>query len=197
VRLAGADRFATAAEISRHAYPGGADTVVVATGEAFADALSAGPAAARLGGPVLLTAGNRLPAATRDEILRLEPSQVWVVGGDAVISQAVFDEITALAPATRIAGHDRYTTAIEASRLAFPDGTDRVYVATGLAFPDALSGATAGAYRGAPILLIPGSTVPDAVIDEIMRLGARRIFIVGGTSVVTLTAEADLSMAGF
>ncbi|MDI6692614.1 MAG: cell wall-binding repeat-containing protein [Anaerosomatales bacterium] len=41
----------------------------------------------------------------------------------------------------RIAGADRYLTAVAASQDAFPEGADTVVIATGANFPDALSAA--------------------------------------------------------
>ena len=196
-RLAGSDRYATATEISRYAHPDGSEVVVVAAGDVFADALSAGPAASEIGGPVLLTAPDHLPPATREELTRLAPSRIVLLGGEAVVSQGVLETLQALAPTTRVAGYDRYATAVAASQLAFPGGSSRVYVATGLAFPDALAGADAGAYDGSPILLVPGSTVPASVLTEILRLRARQIVIVGGPSAVSTTVESLLEMAGF
>ena len=70
VRYGGADRYATAVTVSRAAFPTGSspDTVYVATGEAFADALSASAAAAATNGAVLLTPRDRLPASRLDRI---------------------------------------------------------------------------------------------------------------------------------
>jgi len=199
VRIAGADRYATAVEVSKFGYPvdGSADTVVIATGESFADALAGGPAAARFGGPVLLTTRNGLPAVTRAEIGRLDPDRIIVLGGTAVISAAVFDELSAIADTERIAGSDRVQTAVAVSAAAFPAGSDRVYVATGVGFPDALAGAAAAASLGSPILLLPESGLPATVVAEILRLGAGEIVILGGTAVITVSVESALAVAGF
>ena len=61
VRLAGTDRFGTSVAVAQ--CEGSPTTVFLATGLIFADALSAGPAAASKGGSVLLTAGAVLPAS--------------------------------------------------------------------------------------------------------------------------------------
>src|SRR5439155_24623495 len=53
-RLAGADRFATAAKLADASFGTGAPVVFLAPGRSFPDALAAGAAAGRLGGPVLL-----------------------------------------------------------------------------------------------------------------------------------------------
>jgi len=199
VRLAGSDRYATAVEISKYGFPsdGSADTVVIATGDSFADALTGGPAAVAFNGPVLLTDSGALPAVTRQEIIRLDPTRIVVLGGASAVSSAVFDELGQLADdVERLAGSDRYGTAINISRSAFPDGSDRVYISTGSDFPDALAGAAAAADQGAPMLLVPGTSLPGSVVAEILRLGARDVIVLGGTTVVTLSVQRALEVAG-
>jgi putative cell wall-binding protein len=148
-RLAGADRFATAVAISQYGFSvdGSADTVFVATGRGFADALAAGPVAVQLNGPVLLTEKDTLPAVVGTEIVRLTPSRIIVVGGTAAVSDAVVTALDALQVGDvveRIAGADRYATAAAISAEGFEFGALRVYLATGLNFPDALGAAAGG-----------------------------------------------------
>lgn len=47
---------------------------------------------AELGGPILL-AGDDLPAATTEELARLRPERVIVVGGEAAVSGAVAGQL--------------------------------------------------------------------------------------------------------
>jgi len=89
-RLAGANRFASAVAVSQEMYPGGADRVYVATGYNFPDALAAGGG---LPGPVLLTNTDSLPGIIASEIQRLNPSEVFVIGGTAAVSDAVLLQI--------------------------------------------------------------------------------------------------------
>ena len=192
-RLAGANRYETAVAISQHGFPGSADTVIVATGLGYADALSGGPAAVALNGPVLLTDPDELPAAVSAEITRLSPSRIIVVGGTAAVSADVFTDLQALAgQVDRISGPDRYATAVAISLEAFPGGAYFAYVATGLNFPDALAGAVAAGFAGAPVLLVPGTSLPGAVSDEITRLGASVVVVLGGVAVVSPSVEMDL-----
>jgi len=98
---------------------------------------------------------------------------------------------------TPIQGPDRIITAIEASKRAFktqlvPDseGYTTVVLATGFNWPDALGAATlAGAVDG-PILLTKAAVLPTQVAAEMVRLGADRVLVVGGTSAVS-KAVAD------
>jgi hypothetical protein len=88
-RLSGPDRFATAVEISRTRAAGQVDEVMIATGTGFADALAAGPASAQLAAPLLLVAPDALPQVVAEELTRLAPCTVTVVGGRNAVSDEV------------------------------------------------------------------------------------------------------------
>lgn len=194
-RLSGADRYATAAAISRSSHPAGADTVFIASGRSLPDALSAGPAAAGLGGPVLLTQPNGIPAATATELARLDPSRVIVLGGPVAVSDAVVAQLTAqFGTVERIAGATRYETSVAISQRFFPaNGGGTVYVATGSDFPDALAASAVAGGTGSPILLVPGQgTLPAAVAAELLRLGPAEVVVLGGPVAVSLTVEQAL-----
>ena len=191
-RIAGPDRFATGAAVSAASFAPGVPVVFVATGFDFPDALAAGPAAARLGGPVLLVGGTSLSAAVAAELTRLQPASIVVLGGPSVVGDDVLAALAAYAPTVgRIAGATRYETAAAASAASFAPGVPIALVATGLNFPDALVGAAAGARLGGPVLLVPGDGVPEAVAAELARLQPARIRVLGGPSVVSdATLEA-------
>lgn len=199
VRLAGADRYRTAIEISRATFPSGAPVVYLANGVQFPDALAAAPAAVREAGPVLLTAPGSLSMVVRTELQRLGPTQVIIVGGTQAVSPAVEAAVRAAVPGAdvqRRAGANRYATAAAISAAIFPAGIDTVYVATGRAAPDALAGAAAAGADGSPVVLVPGTGsgagVPEIVATELQRLAPRNLVILGGTAAVTAAVEREL-----
>jgi ectonucleotide pyrophosphatase/phosphodiesterase family member 5 len=108
-RLAGRNRFGTAAVLSALAFPDGADRVVVASGEAFADALAATPLAIALGAPLLLAGRGGLPPETAAEVARLGATSAIVVGGTGVLGEAVDAGLSSagVGSVERIAGPDR------------------------------------------------------------------------------------------
>lgn len=89
VRIQGADRYETAVQVSRVHYPNGADTVYIANGDSMVDALSAGPS---INGPILLV-GRSLPHSTQQELRRLQPSNIVILGGTAAVSREVQNQI--------------------------------------------------------------------------------------------------------
>ena len=186
VRVAGADRYAESAALSRSGYPSTAATVYVASGEDFPDALSAGAAATKKGGPLLLTAPRALPAAIAAELSRLKPSTIVVAGGPGVVSDAVFTALRSYAGTVRrVSGIDRYETSRRIADDAFASAP-RVYVSVGDAFPDAISAGGAAGALGAPIILVPsGSTsLNSATRASILRLSPSTARIVGGAGIL-------------
>ena len=89
-RYAGATRFATAAAISAHTFSPGCPVAYVANAYNFPDALAGAAAAGTVQGPVLLVAPTgTINASTATELTRLEPQKIIVLGGTAVVSEAV------------------------------------------------------------------------------------------------------------
>ncbi|MFL0713393.1 MAG: cell wall-binding repeat-containing protein [Microcella pacifica] len=160
----------TAAKIAREYAPfsPGEGVVYVATGQGFADALSAAAAAAYLDAPLLLTAPTSLPSVIKTEIVRLKPQTIIIVGGTSVVSTGVENALKKLAPTVeRQAGSDRYTTSRIVSREAFEaDGATTAFVATGSGFADALAAASAAGSMGAPVVLVDGSSFSRAFGDQ-------------------------------
>ncbi len=192
-RLAGSDRYETAAAVSAAVFPADVPVAFVASGEDFPDALAAGPVAARLGGPVLLVDRDWVPTSTADELARLSPDEIVIVGGTGVISPEVEAGLRSFAGrVSRIAGADRYGTAAAlADLVTTPVST--VYVATGENFPDALAAAPLVAAEGSPLLLVSSTEVPGPVRSALERLDPDRIVVLGGPGIIPPSVVAELS----
>ncbi len=189
-RVAGGDRYATATAVSgRYAVPG-VDTVFLASGTNFPDALAAGAPAARDGSPILLTRPDSLPPVTRAELLRLDPARVVVLGGTGAVSAAVETEVGTLADTVdRVSGANRYETAVAVSQEFYTAPTDAVHLATGLSFPDALAAGPLAGAAGGPLLLTPTGGLAPAVSTELLRLQPGLVRILGGTAAVSQAVE--------
>ncbi len=74
-RVAGPDRFATAAQLARdvtsRCYDHGVEAIGLANGQGFEDALAAGPLVAELNGVMLLTRPDDVPPATVDAMTQI------------------------------------------------------------------------------------------------------------------------------
>ncbi|GAA1137813.1 hypothetical protein GCM10009583_04380 [Ornithinicoccus hortensis] len=183
-RLSGADRYATAAAISGE-YAPGVDTLYVATGRNFPDALAGAARAGVLEGPVLLVRTDEVPEATAAELERLAPQEIVVLGGTAAVSQGVADTLGDYADVVdRIGGKNRYATAADLSS-AYEPGTEVAFVATGLDYPDALAGAARAGHLGSPVLLVRPDEIPAETLAELERLEAPQVVVLGGTGAVS------------
>jgi cell wall-associated protease len=174
-RVAGASRYTTAVAISESFFtnPHRVDTVYLATGLNFPDALSAGPAAALAKGPILLTSRTSLPPAVALELLRLDPERVVIVGGAIAVSSAVQDAVESLGfNVDRFNGATRYHTSALVVADAFQDTPVPTFVATGANFPDALAASAAIGSRDGALLLTTLNSLPSVVAAELDRLSS-------------------------
>ncbi|GAA2188517.1 hypothetical protein GCM10009786_17940 [Leucobacter alluvii] len=196
-RLSGSDRFSTAVEAVRNAYPSPVDTVIIANGMDYPDALSAGALGAKWKAPLLLTTSSNLPEATRIELARLQPKRIVVAGGPGVVNANVMAQLGELAPRVdRVSGADRYETSRAIAQAGWPNGTSsQVFIATGAEFADALAAGAAAGATGAPVVLVPGaaSAAPVALTAELDRLGAKQVRIAGGVGAVSSGVERSLA----
>ena len=182
-RLAGTDRFGTALAVA--AAMGNPGTVLLATGINFPDALAAGPAAAHVGGVVLLTAGPVLPASVRD-YLSAHPGVVYAVGGPAVAADP---------SAIALMGADRYATAVAAAALF--SGPTELGVASGVTFADALSGGAFQAHVDGPLLLSASAILPSSTTSylQTVRATVRTSTLFGGPMALAPAVAAAVGVA--
>jgi putative cell wall-binding protein len=191
-RLAGTDRYATAAAISASTFTPGVGAVFIASGESFPDALAGAASAGHQREPILLMQSSQVPAATAQELTRLRPQSIVILGGVNTVSEKIAGLLAAYTSGavSRLAGDDRYGTAVALSQQTYPTGSSTLFLATGLDFADALGGGVAAALAPAPLLLVPGTCVPPVVGAEIDRLVPARIVILGGELAVGTGVES-------
>jgi len=186
-RISGVDRYATGLAASLSFAPG-VDTAYVASGTNFPDALAAGAAAGKKGGPVLLTLPNAVPADLKTALGFLRPAHIVVVGGTAAVSNVVLTALKSYSPSvTRLQGTDRTATSAAIATSTFSAGVGNAYVAMGNDWPDALSGSAlaASAKGSGPMLLVTTTSVPNAVKNALTALKPAHITVLGGTAVVS------------
>jgi len=183
-RVAGAERYATAACAAAASYPDGADHVILARGDSaggLADALAGAVLADDVAGPVLLTAPDTLPSATAAEISRLDAERVTVLGGSGAVSGAVVAQLEDQGvEVDRLAGRNRFDTAARAANEAGAGST--AFVVNGFSPPDSLVAAAPAARTGSKLLLVTRGEVPAATAAALG--GVDEVVIVGGHGVV-------------
>ncbi|WP_344202590.1 cell wall-binding repeat-containing protein [Pseudolysinimonas kribbensis] len=203
-RTGGSDRFAVSAAVSNERFPvipaSGVPVVYVADGLNFPDALSAGPAAIKDDGDILLVTPMAIPPPIAAELARLRPQRIVVVGGTASVNEAVLHQLDAYVTgasgkATRLAGVDRFAASRNVARSAFgTDGAPTVFIATGNNYPDALSAGPAAGSVSAPVILVDGlaSHLDSATTALLHDLHTTSVDIVGGPASLSFGIQEDL-----
>lgn len=209
--IAGADRYATAIQVSQSTFAdGGCDAVIIATGGNYPDALGAGGLAGAVRGPVLLVPSTGgLPTAVRSEILRLtqgrSPRTAYIVGGTSVVSSTLESNLKTLlgtSSVKRLGGADRFATANLVARevvtaLAARGETfsGEAFVVTGMAFPDALLVSPIAYAQKRPVLLV-NKSVDTNLRATIAATGITDIDVVGSTTAIPSTVVTSLDAIG-
>jgi putative cell wall-binding protein len=126
-------------------------------------------------------------AATAAELGRLRPARIVVLGSAGVVSDAVASQLGRFAASvTRVAGTDRYATAVRVSQSGYAaNAPSTVYVAVGSNFPDGLAGGPVAGLAPGPLLLVPSTTLPASVSAELQRLSPSKVVILGSSGVVS------------
>ncbi|WP_419841942.1 cell wall-binding repeat-containing protein [Candidatus Poriferisodalis sp.] len=207
-RLWGADRYKTAAATAERyaASAGPIETVIVASGTAFADALAATPLSRVRNAPILLSSPDVLPDATRDFIKRHPVTDIIIAGGTKAVSSGVEATLAGLivGEPERIDGADRYGTVvniarqIEAAKVSdyCSDGRRTVLVATGEQFADALALSPLAFAGPHPVLLTRPDQLPAALKEFLADYRIEQVLIAGGPAAVTPAVETELSALG-
>lgn len=190
-RIAGRDRYTTSALIADKVYTINGDsipdnTAFIASGEKFPDALSASPVAAYQGYPILLVKSTSIPSSISSQMNSMGITKTFVAGGAATISDSVKNSLPS---ATRLAGNDRYATAVAINNWAF-NNTDitptNIGVANGTKFSDALSGGPLMAGKVGVLMLVPydrNSTFTNFYNTYDSEI--KNTYILGGTASVS------------
>jgi hypothetical protein len=200
-RTSGADRYETAAAVSRQAFagPGDAGAVVIVNGTRSVDGLTASYLAGVQKAPILYVSSDSVPSATATELRRLTTRSIYVVGGGAVVSESLAESWRKDGyTVTRVAGEDRYATA---AAVAVAGGTSAgelaaapvsaagtrwagVFVASGeTGLADALAVSPIAYAKHWPIVLTKPNSVPSSTTGVVASSSS--IVVVGGTSVVS------------
>ena len=207
-RLWGDDRYETAAEIAEEyaAAAGPIDTVIVASGESFADALAATPLARVHNAPILLSPPDVLHAATRSFIERYRIDDIIIAGGTTAISDNVEDELAGLISGRpeRLEGSDRYRTVVNIARELRAgeigeycgDGRRTALLATGEKFADALALSPLAFAGPHPVLLTEPDRLPTTVKNFAADYAIEQVLIAGGPAAVAPSVETELAAAG-
>ncbi|GGK71628.1 cell wall-binding repeat-containing protein [Ornithinimicrobium pekingense] len=190
-RVAGTNRYETAARISGLEPVTRGGTVYVATGGGFPDALAAAAQAGQRDSPILLVRPGNVPDATADALRDLAPTRIVVAGGPGSVSEEVLAELGTFAgEVERRGGTNRYETAVLLAQDTEPGRVLHVSVATD--FADALAAAPVAAAEGGAVLLVAPDRVPAATRQAVGDLRPERLVLTGGPGALSRETEREM-----
>ena len=186
-RLGGINRYETAALINKKL---DSDTLILTTGNNFADALCANSLMQYYNAEIHLIDStlNQNIADILKSIDIYEFGKAIIIGGSGVISKNIEEELKyILGPKNveRIGGKDRYETSELIAKKIFEINPylDTAFITTGKNFPDALSVSSISATFGYPIILTSGETLGNSSISILNNLTT--CYKIGGEAVVS------------
>lgn len=211
-RVAGPDRFSTAAAVAKLLPPSTTAYLVEgANGDpnrGWPDAVASSALAALTGHPVLLATRDSLPDATAAALDDLGVTEVVVIGGPGSVGGGVAERVAdpdgngrADRKVRRVAGDSRYDTSAAVAEEAAAKGssTSAVWLVTGTNWPDALAAGAAAAHVGANLLLMHGHDArhSPAVLNWLAEHDSpdRAITLVGGPGSIRYDGESSLAFA--
>ena len=194
--IAGGDRYETSAAEALSSFSS-ASTVVVASGESYADSTAGAGLAGALDAPILLTSPSYLPGSISDAIKTLKASNVIILGGTSAVSSDVENALRGIVSnIERLWGDTRYDTQLQIVSYGLDHGLwtgDTAAVVYAEGFADALSFSPVAFSLKTPVFFTDCvGSLRQEELDALKACGMKKAFLVGGTTVVSAEAENAL-----
>ncbi|WP_335870571.1 cell wall-binding repeat-containing protein [Bacillus sp. 2205SS5-2] len=194
--LQGKDRYETSTSVSSYGWENRSKAVIIGRGDLSIDALTGSVLAKKYNSPLLLTSSSNLPSSVLEELKRLQPENVYILGGVSAVSSKAENQIKELSflndqNIVRVSGADRYETAVKVANEI--NNTQEVFVVTkDEKSPDALSIASYASMMQIPILYTTKESLHESVSSYIQKHDINKVNIIGGTSAVSANVENQL-----
>ncbi len=156
-RVSGKNRYITSINLSKKNF-NKASNIIITSGEDFPDAISSGSLSQVLNAPIILVDKDITTQEIKDEIKRLEPKKIYIVGGESKVSDEYINSLNI--DFKRISGSDRYETSKEVLKeyeKINKTNADKIIIAGGENYPDALTASSLSKELHMPMLLVNGS----------------------------------------
>lgn len=180
-RIAGNNRYETSAALATKLIEvaGNKNTAIIASGENFADALTAGAFASEKSYPILLVQKSSINPSIAKVIKGNKINKTCIAGGLNSVSSKVQKQLPE--DTQRISGSDRYETSVKIAEKLFEG--KQAFVASGEVFADALVVSPVAGGQSSPILLVSRNELPKSVKDYVEK-NIKQITVVGGEKYV-------------
>lgn len=192
IKIIGENRYDTSTKISKATFNDKSDAVVLINGKNSSDGLAAGPFASLIEGPILLVEKDYIPNETINEIKRLNPKNIYLIGGTDVVSEKVKYDIQNiidinLKDIKRIGGVDREETSLLIGKeIAKLSNIENIYIVNGYkGEADAMSILSKACYEKSPILITNGEKFNNYQKDFIQSIEYPDFYFLGGDNVMS------------
>ncbi|OSA71319.1 cell surface protein [Clostridium botulinum] len=196
-KMPGKDRYETAANVATDNWKEGTENVIIASGEGYADSLSASVLAKKLNAPIILTQSGELHKSAKEALKTLKAKNLYVIGGNASVSQSIRDDLKREGYAlTELGGKNRFETNLAIANYLVEKHNvkaDEILVVNGKdGFSDALSAASVAAAKG-QILLIVGKDPSTAdLAAKFIEEHNSKVTVIGTEKVIPKTVYDKL-----
>jgi putative cell wall-binding protein len=206
--VSASDAYHAASDAAQSSFPTATTTsvpsLVLASAAQPGDQIVAASLARAVSGPALLASPKWLPSTTYDEIKRLKPKRVFVLGSTAVVSKAVSDKIASMGcTVVRINSRNRFqTSALSIERTvseaaASKRPVDTAYLVNGTGLADALSAAPVLGKTGRPLLFVDKDSMPAYTTKALKKSGIKKLVLLGSAGAISAKQEKALKKAGY
>lgn len=157
-RISGRNRYITSINLSKKKFDN-ANNIIITSGEDFPDAISSGSLSQVLNAPIILVDKDITVTEVKDEIKRLGPKKIYIVGGSGKVNDEYINSLNI--DYKRISGSNRYETSKEVlkeyERIS-KNTANEIIIAGGENYPDALTASSLSKELHMPMLLVNGSS---------------------------------------
>ena len=199
--IIGSDRYDTAAKISKKGW-NSASTVVIANGLNEIEGIVANPLASVYNAPVLLTDKNKVSSYTINELKRLKPSNIIIIGGKNSIGESAEKSIKNAVSSVsikRIDGSNIEELSVNiAKEIDSKANVSKIYVAGENGAADALSVVSKAAEEKSPIIVTSKNSLNSSVKNWIKSNSISSAYFLGEDAVISdnVIKEIDSVVSG-
>lgn len=197
-RIEGENRVETSILVSKKAYKNGSKSLIIVGYNGAVDALTGTILAVKEDSPILISDKNTLSSNLINEINRLNPDEIFILGGEKVVSKSIENELRNInSNIKRISGESREDTAINIANFALKEESSEVFLSLGYnIFADALAIGPVAAKNNIPLLLTKSDKIKDSTLDYLESKNIKKVNIIGGEKAVNESVEEVLKLKG-